>query len=91
MKTASQNLQILRALRKGRKLTAMDALREFGCMRLGARVYELRTDYGVAIESKIITTPNGEHVSQYWLSKEERKRLVGKTEDVMAHHAAPRV
>ena len=42
--------QILSALKKGQKLTPLDALRRFGCFRLGARIHELRSK-GYAIET----------------------------------------
>lgn len=32
---------ILRYLREEGSITPLDALREFGCMRLGARIYDL--------------------------------------------------
>ena len=38
----SQADAILDALQQGRNLTHLDALREFGCARLAARVEELR-------------------------------------------------
>lgn len=37
----SQNSAILSALKAGRILSPLDALREFGCMRLGARIWGL--------------------------------------------------
>lgn len=39
---SSQCAAILAWLQKGHKLTPAEALERFGCMRLGARVYELR-------------------------------------------------
>ena len=38
----SQNKDILEALQAGRSLTPIDALNEFGCFRLGARIHDLR-------------------------------------------------
>lgn len=38
----TQTTTILRALREGRKLSPLEALREFGCMRLGARIWDLK-------------------------------------------------
>jgi hypothetical protein len=85
----TQKLHILRALRKGRKLTAMDALREFGCMRLGARIWDLKEDHNIPIQSELIETPNGSRVSRYWISAKDRKRLTGKSANLLAHHATP--
>ena len=42
-----QTDQILKALKKGRELTAADALNEFGCFRLAARIGELRERYNI--------------------------------------------
>lgn len=38
----TQNQQILESLQRGTRLSPLDALREFGCFRLSARVYDLR-------------------------------------------------
>ena len=38
----SQNQEILKHLKEGKTITPLDALREFGCFRLAARVYDLR-------------------------------------------------
>ena len=42
MKTESQNKAILDMLMNGRKVTPLDALRECGCFRLSARIFDLR-------------------------------------------------
>lgn len=42
MKTKSQTDQILSHLKRGWKLTALDALKRYGCFRLAARINELR-------------------------------------------------
>lgn len=41
MKTAQANL-ILAALQEGRALSPIEALSEFGCFRLAARIHDLR-------------------------------------------------
>ena len=41
--------RIKAALLKGEKLTPMDALRRFGCFRLGVRIWELRNEQGMDI------------------------------------------
>ena len=38
----TQERAILAHLRAGRSITPLEALRRFGCLRLGARVYDLR-------------------------------------------------
>lgn len=70
----SQNTRILAWLKSGRKLTPLDALYQFGCFRLGARIYDLRRR-GEVIQSRTIeiTSPavyNGKkRVKQYWIKK----------------------
>ncbi|PIT22080.1 helix-turn-helix domain-containing protein [Snodgrassella communis] len=39
---AAQTIQILDYLKAGNSITPLDALRKFGCMRLGARIYDLK-------------------------------------------------
>ena len=46
----SHKAVIRRDLMKGKKLSALSALRDYGCMRLAARVCELRNE-GMKIES----------------------------------------
>ena len=38
----TQERAILAHLKAGRSITPLEALRRFGCLRLGARVYDLR-------------------------------------------------
>lgn len=60
----TQTDRILRHLREHGSITPLEALREFGCMRLGARIYDLKRA-GYDIESKIESHRNsyGERVS----------------------------
>ena len=37
-----QAQKVLRRLKAGRAITPMEALRDFGCFRLSARIYEIR-------------------------------------------------
>lgn len=68
----TQNDRIEMALRNGEALTPLDALRRFGCLRLGARIFELRAN-GVPIEKRIVAvdTANGDgaHVAEYRLAR----------------------
>ena len=38
----TQSEMILRYMHENGSITPLDAMREFGCMRLGARIYELK-------------------------------------------------
>lgn len=61
----TQNLQVLRCLQTGQRLTALDALRLFGCFRLGARIYHLRTA-GHQIHRRLIYR-DGKRFAEYWM------------------------
>lgn len=49
----SHEQKIIDYLATGRGLTPLQALRKFGCLRLGARVYDLKRG-GHRIESKLV-------------------------------------
>ena len=61
----SQSDQIRAALLSGRSLTPLDALEDFGCFRLAARVADLRRE-GMDIECSTETT-NGKRYARYRL------------------------
>ena len=63
--TASQNAVLLHALKFGRRVTPMAALRLWGIFRLSARVYELR-QRGVKIKSGSVSI-RGKRFAEYWL------------------------
>lgn len=60
----SQNKAILNALKRGLKLTPLDMLRLFGCLRASGRIFDLRAK-GHAIKTTMITTRDGKRVAQY--------------------------
>jgi hypothetical protein len=61
----TQNEQLRAALLAGRSLTPMDALRDFGCFRLAARVADLRRE-GLPIEC-VSEMANGKRFARYYL------------------------
>ena len=61
----SQNEAIKAALLSGRSLTPLDALEDFGCFRLAARVADLRRE-GMDIECQS-ETRNGKRYARYRL------------------------
>lgn len=64
-KGSSQNKQILRYFQAGGSLTQLDALHRFGCMRLGARVHDLR-ELGHDIHVEYVRTPStGKRIARY--------------------------
>ena len=60
----SQNAQILSALKNGERLTPLDALNRFGCLRFGARIYDLRKSYDIKTE---IINKDGKRYAAYRL------------------------
>lgn len=64
----SQEGRILKYLLGGNRITALEALDKFQCMRLGAVIYNLKKK-NFKIEDKFIETNSGKHVKQYWLAK----------------------
>lgn len=61
----SQTEKILKLLKRGKKLTALTALRAGMGLRLGARVHELRQQ-GYAVQSRLVKRGKA-HVAEYSL------------------------
>lgn len=61
----TQNDAILRALKRGKVITAGFALREYGVFRLAARIHELR-QRGVDIHRTIVEK-NNRRFAAYWI------------------------
>lgn len=64
----TQKDKILHALKQGRRLTPQDALDEFGCFRLAARIKDLRDD-GVLVERNLVKA-NGAQFAEYYIPRE---------------------
>ena len=62
----NQNDMILVALKNGEHVTPLSALEKFGCFRLSARIWDLRSQ-GYPISKKSLTTPQGKTVAEYYL------------------------
>lgn len=62
----SQNAKIAEYLKQGNSITPLDALNLFGCLRLGARIADLK-ERGLNIETEMVVTPNGKRVASYKL------------------------
>ena len=63
----SQNSKIAEYLKQGNSITPLDALNLFGCMRLGARIADLKDRYNMHIITNMVTTSNGKRVASYKL------------------------
>lgn len=73
----SQRELIKRYLMRGRKLTHIQALDKFGCARLASRIHEVRQDIQryrlpYLLHSKMIKTPSGIYIAQYWMEKKRK-------------------
>lgn len=64
----TQTEEIHAALKRGEKLTPLMALRKYGTMRLGARIWDLR-QAGVRVQRKLVEVGDGKRVAQYWLDR----------------------
>ena len=53
----SQKSNILAALKAGERLTPLDALERFGCMRLAARIGELLYDGWPIVKEDVVIRP----------------------------------
>lgn len=63
----SQNAAIRRHLEAGNSITPLEALDKFNCLRLGARIYNLIHDYGMAIKTELVAE-NGKRFARYSLA-----------------------
>jgi len=59
--------QIKNVLDQGRHITPLDALNEFGCFRLAARIYDLKQD-GYPVSKYTEVKSNGKRVTYYYKS-----------------------
>ena len=66
--TDSQNALIKGWLLNGYSITQLEALNQFGCFRLAARIANLRNQ-NLNVETDIITLENGKRVARYFLKK----------------------
>jgi len=74
MKPQTENILLLLEEHGERGITALDALREEGCLRLAARIGELR-ERGLDIEASRERTPNGKWIARYILRTTAQRTL----------------
>lgn len=72
----SQTDQILAHLQR-EPITPLQALRLYGCLRLGARILDLRSE-GYAISTDMIEVSGRKRVARYTLATRSQKRHVAK-------------
>lgn len=73
----TQAESILSDLIAGAQLSPLDALNYYGCMRLGARIFDLREE-GWQISRRMEHNDRGKHYAVYYLSDADRARNVRK-------------
>jgi hypothetical protein len=66
--TDSQNALIKGWLLNGYSLTQLEALTQFGCFRLAARIADLR-DKGLNVVTDMVTLDNGKRVARYTVKR----------------------
>jgi hypothetical protein len=66
--TDSQNALIKGWLLNGYSITQLEALTQFGCFRLAARVADLR-DKGLNVVTDMVTLENGKRVARYFVKQ----------------------
>jgi hypothetical protein len=64
MNTETQTQAILRHMRSGYEITALEALKLFNCMRLAARIADIK-DMGIDIADRWITRDDGKRFKAY--------------------------
>lgn len=65
MKLVAQNEQILKHLKRGYRVTPIQALQKWGCLRLSGRIYDLRAQ-GHKIRTEIVER-HGKRFAEYRL------------------------
>ena len=70
----TQTQAIYEYLKQGNSLTPLDALSLFGCMRLEARIWELKQQ-GIDIQMDMIKH-NDKHFARYFMTKKEKQLVI---------------
>lgn len=67
----SQNSNIKKHLEEGKSITALEALKLYGCFRLGARIHDLKRMFpGLNIDSKLVEI-GGKRMAKYSLQRDK--------------------
>ena len=72
--TATQKSQIRAWLLSGRSITPLEALREAGCFRLAAIVFDLREE-GLPIITEKLQVSAKKRVANYYIRKEDLEKI----------------
>lgn len=71
-----QRKLILRELIEGNKVSPLSALRDFGCMRLASRIYELREQGYLIVSDE--RNQKGKRYCVYRMTEQEQKRALDR-------------
>jgi hypothetical protein len=66
VESKSQTDRILEYMLTGKSITPLEALNMFGCLRLGARIADIKAK-GYLVYSEFVTTPTEKKVKRYYL------------------------
>lgn len=69
----TQRSMILKALKAGRTLTWLDAVKEFGCSKLSTRIGEMVDDGIVRVKRGWTITDTGKKVRTYKIDRSRKK------------------
>src|SRR3990167_760038 len=83
----TQEDSILEALKRGEKITPLEALKYHNCMRLGARIFDLKQK-GHDIKTKMVHGENGKIYASYYLDNMKELGLFG--EEVEMNYKKPK-
>ncbi len=62
-----QNQMVLSALKKGEALTSLDAFHRFGCLRMSARIYDLRKAGHEIKDAWVTVGPDNKRIKKWFL------------------------
>lgn len=70
----NQTNEILEHLKRGLSITPLEALQKYGCMRLGARIWDLHKE-GYDIRCELVND-NGKRYARYYMPRQERQMML---------------
>lgn len=64
----TQEAAILKDLKRGKKITPLQALKKYGCFRLASRISKIQKDFEITIDRKMVKVgQKNKRVMQYFL------------------------
>lgn len=73
LEKGSQNDNVYKHLKRGWKLTPLQALQKYGTMNLAQRIADLRNKYNIPISDEWVTVGNNKRVKRYFITKTKKK------------------